>query len=583
MAGAIMANVEAIKKESQQLRGTLREALMSDAATLSESDHQLIKFHGAYEEDDRDQRVERRKQKLDRFYMFMVRSRIPGGRMTSKQYLMHDGVAEKYGDKTLRITSRQGIQFHFVMKGDLKECIAEINRSGLTTWGACGDVVRNVMASPLPLDSPAYRDIQALSEDLKDVFSAKSHAYSEIWLDDEKLDLGNEPQEDDIYGDVYLPRKFKIGIAVPPRNDVDLYSQDIGLVPHVEENKVLGYTFIVGGGMGMSHGKKNTYPVLGKPIFYVSREHVVEVCKAIVTAQRDFGNREDRKRARMKYLIEERGIGWLRSEVRSRLDEQIELSEPEEVVWRTVSDMLGWHEQGDGKLFLSVWVPEGRIHDAEQVKYRSGFREIAERFNLPIRLTPNCNIIFHDIDPANKEEIESILEKYEIPHANSLTETRKMGMACVALPTCGLALAESERVFQDLMCKIDAYLYEFHLQDEPILIRMTGCPNGCARPYNADISFVGKSPGKYVVYVGGSHRGDRLAGLEKKMVSLEEIPYLVRGYLEEFAENRFVGESFSDYWGRTHPLGDRPHPDQFHEEPAKREAAPQLYSIGRMR
>ena len=575
-----MSEAEILKKESNFLRGSLAEAIESDEPTLNEDNQQLIKFHGAYQEDDRDLRVERRKEKLDRYYMFMVRSKIPGGRLTAQQYLIHDEVAGKYGDGGIRITSRQGLQFHFVLKGDLKDCIQTINKSGITTWGACGDVVRNVMASPFPFDTLAYRDIQVLSEELKDAYTAKTRAYSEIWLDGEKLDLGNEPEEETVYGDVYLPRKFKIGIAVPPINDVDLYSQDIGLVPHVDEDGVDGYTFIVGGGMGMSHNKKKTYPVLGKPLFYVKRERVVEVCKAIVITQRDFGDREDRKHARMKYLIEDKGVEWFQNEVRSRLSDSVELSEPKPLEWDTVSDLFGWREQGDGKLFLSLWIPEGRIRNTSRISYRSGLRKIAERFGFPIRLTSNCNIIFHDIDPSQKDAVEKILEQYNIHHTNIMTKARQMGMACVALPTCSLALAESERVFQDLMCKIDASLYEFNLQDEPILFRMTGCPNGCARPYNADFAFVGKSPGQYVLYVGGSIRGDRLAGLEKKMVAYKDIPDLVREYLKDYAENRFDGESFSDYWGRTRPQGDRPHPDQFHEEPEDRIVERELYTIG---
>lgn len=559
-------SVEELKRNSRRLRGSIAESLQSEASHLSDDDAGLLKFHGSYQQDDRDQRKERLKQKQERAYSFMVRSKIPSGAITAEQYLVHDRVAEQYGNGALRITSRQGFQTHFILKGNLKDCIQTINESGITTWGACGDVVRNVMGTPVPIDTPAYRDMRRLAVELKDVFASHSNAYSEIWLDGEKLDLGQGLEEEPVYGDVYLPRKFKIGIAIPPRNDVDIYSQDIGLVPHEENGEVMGYTVIVGGGFGMSHGKDYTYPVLGKPLFFVDRNGVVDACVAIVTTQRDFGNREDRKRARMKYLIEERGLDWFRNEVRSRMASDSKVSEAKSLRWETTGDPLGWHEQGDGKLFCCVWVPEGRIRDEARGRYRSGFSEIANRFGFPVRLTPNCNIIFHDIDPTQKEEMNTLLAEYGIPQHSELTEARRMGMACVALPTCGLALAESERVFQELLDEIDKHLSELGLREEPILFRMTGCPNGCARPYNADFAFVGKSPGKYVLFVGGSHRGDRLAGLEKKMAAFEELPALIREYLEEYVKDRLPGETFSDYWGRARVNGDAPRPEQFHDE-----------------
>lgn len=559
-------SVEDIKKKSKRLRGDIEPVLQSDSSKFEEQEYQLLKFHGTYQQDNRDLRQQLRKEGKERAYSFMVRSKIPGGRLTAQQYLVHDHVAGELGNGSLRITSRQGFQLHFILKGDLKSCIAQINECGLTTWGACGDVVRNVMASPAPIDSPAHRDIQALSEELKDVFGSQSNAYSEIWLDGEKLDLGQGEEEEPIYGEAYLPRKFKIGIAIPPRNDVDIYTQDIGLIPQVENDQVLGYHVLVGGGFGMSHGKAYTYPALGKPLYYVAREHVVEVCKAIVTTQRDHGNRENRKQARMKYLVDKMGIDWMRDQVRSRVSGDVAFHEAQIPEFDTTGDPLGWHEQGDGQLFCSVWIPEGRIQDTDEGNYRSAFREIAETMKPPMRLTPNCNIIFHDLAPSQQQELNAILEKHNIAAPETLTEARRLGMACVAMPTCGLALAESERVFQGLLDKIDVHLRELGLENDNILIRMTGCPNGCARPYNADFAFVGKSPGKYVFFVGGSYRGDRLAGLEKKMVDLDDIPGLVRTYLDEYVANRLPGESFSDYWGRTHRNGAAPSAEQFHQE-----------------
>lgn len=560
-------SVEDLKKESKRLRGKIEQTLAAPVDNFEEDEYQLLKFHGIYQQDNRDSRVERRKQGLDREHIFMVRSRIPAGVLTAPQYLIHDDVVGKFGNGSLRITSRQGLQVHFVVKGGLRDCVRSINESGITTWGACGDVVRNVMGAPSPVKDAAHQDIWKLAAELAETFKSKSRAYSEIWLNGEKLDTPGS-EEEPIYGDVYLPRKFKFGIAVPPRNDTDLYTNDVGLAPHVEDGAVVGYTVIVGGGMGMSHAKKNTRPILGKPMFYVDRARVTDLCKAIVLTQRDLGNREDRKQARMKYLVDKLGVDAFKKEVLSRLKVGIQVLEPKPLVWNTTGDMLGWNQQGDGKLFLGVWVPEGRIIDGDEANYRSAFRALVEKYATPVHFTPNCNIIFADIDPKHKDDINALLKEHNVSPDDTFTEARRLGLACVAMPTCGLALAESERVFQGVLDEIDVHLRELGLDQDPILIRMTGCPNGCARPYNADIAFVGKSPGKYVVFVGGSHRGDRLSVLNKKVADIKDVPNLVRGYLDEYVSNRKDGELFSDYWGRVHIKGADPTPEQFHQEPA---------------
>ena len=561
-------SVEEIKSESHALRGTIQETLLGDASHFSDEEYQLLKFHGTYQQDDRDQRVPRKKKNLDKAWMFMVRSKLPGGALSAQQYLAHDRIAGDLGNGTLRITTRQGFQLHGVLKGDLQDYIRRINESGITTWGACGDVVRNITAAPTPFKDEAHLDAQRLARELSETFLAKTTAYAQIWLNDEHLNP--EPGDaEPIYGRVYLPRKFKIGIAIPPRNDIDIYTNDLGFISNVENGVVTGYTVVAGGGFGMSHGKTETFPALAKPLFYVAREHAVKAAVAVVGAQRDFGNRNDRKRARLKYLIDERGIDWFREEVVKRLDAPYEPAK--EVHWNTVSDVLGWHEQGDGKLFCALWIEEGRIKDTPQRKWRTAFRTIAEQFGFPVRLTTNCNIIFHDIDPTAKEKCTDILAAHGIPKPEYLTETRRLAQACVALPNCGLALAESERVFHLVLDKVDDILREFGLNEEPILIRMTGCPNGCARPYNADIAFVGRMPGKYALFVGGSVTGERLAGLQEKTVTLEDIPARVRGLIEEFVQNRHGNENFSNYWGRTHVNGPAPKPEQFHFEFAQRE------------
>jgi sulfite reductase (ferredoxin) len=560
-------SVEQIKAESHALRGTIEESLEAETSHFSEEESQLLKFHGTYQQDDRDQRTARKQQSLDKAWIFMVRSKLPGGALSAEQYLAHDKIAGELGNQTLRITTRQGFQIHGVLKGTLQESIQRINESGVTTWGACGDVVRNTVAPAAPLKDAAHLDAQRLAREISETFLAKSTAYAQIWLNGEPV--GEETDSGElIYGTVYLPRKFKIAIGIPPRNDVDIYSNDLGFVSHVEKGEVKGYTLVVGGGFGMSHGKTETYPVLAKPLFYVTKEHAIKAAIAVVTTQRDHGNRTDRKRARLKYLVDERGIDWFREQVASRLNAPFE--PPKDVAWKTVSDLYGWREQGDGKLFCTLWIEEGRIKDTPERQWRTAFRKIAERFNVPVRLTTNCNIIFHDIDPADQKAINDILIQHGIPRPEDLTETRRLAQACVALPTCGLALAESERVFHTVLDKVDDILREFGLEQEPILIRMTGCPNGCARPYNADIAFVGRAPGKYAFYVGGSVTGQRLAGLQEKTITLEEIPNRVRALIEEFVEQRQNSETFSAYWGRTHVNGPAPSPEQFHLEFAQR-------------
>lgn len=571
-------NVEEIKAESRALRGTIREGLAADSSHFSEDEYQLLKFHGTYQQDDRDQRAARKAQNQDKAWMFMVRSKLPGGDLTAAQYLEHDKIAGELGNGTLRITTRQGFQTHGVLKGDLKECIRRINESGVTTWGACGDVVRNTIAAAAPIADPAHRDAQRLAKELSQAFLSRSTAYADIWLNDEKLAVGTSSgssensrssevagtNEEPLYGKQYLPRKFKIAIAIPPRNDVDVYANDLGFIAQVEAGEVKGYTVVVGGGFGMTHGKQDTYPVLAKPLGYVGRDQVIQTAVAVVTVQRDFGNRTDRKRARLKYLIDEKGIEWFRQEVQARLP--FPLQAPKEIRWDTVSDILGWHQQGDGKLFCGIWIQEGRIQDAEGVNTRSAFAKIAQEFGFPVRLTTNCNLIFYNIDPAQKPAVNKILIEHGIQRPEDLTPVRQLAQACVGLPTCGLALAESERAFPSVLDKIEEVMADLGLSEEPILIRMTGCPNGCARPYNADIAFVGRGPGKYAFYVGGSLTGERLVGLQQKSLPVAAIPGRVRELLEEFVRDRFQGETFSDYWGRTHVNGPSPKPEQFHIE-----------------
>lgn len=558
-----MSNVEELKKNSRNLRGGIAETLKQDIALFGDDDSQLIKYHGTYQQDDRDLRVTRREQGLDKAYMFMVRSKVPAGMVTAEQYLAHDRIADDIGNHTLRVTSRQDFQIHGVLMGNLKSCLQRINESGITTLGACGDVVRNVMSSPWPIKKPAYEDALQLAKAITIAFLPRTNAYAEIWLDGEQITP--EFESDPIYGDAYMPRKFKIGIAVPPRNDIDVFSNDVALVSYVKKGVVEGYSVFAGGGFGMTHNKSETFPALAQPIGFVSREDVMSVVKAIILTQRDHGNRLNRKQARLKYVIHQHGMTWFKKEMKKRLDKPVKFIKVKTVKWESVSDMFGWHKQGDGNWFCSVWVPEGRIKDSAEGNYKTAFRKIAEELRFPARLTANCNLLFHDIPTNQKETVNQILQEHNIPLPESLTEVRRLGMACVSLPTCGLGLAESERVFQKALDGIEGVMRELHIENEPILFRMTGCPNGCARPYNADFGFVGKSQGKYAFYVGGSFRGNRIGVLQNKMLAYEDIPNAVRPYLQEFVENRQNGETFTDYWGRTHPQ-ENVNPEQFHTE-----------------
>ncbi len=584
------ASVEEIKEQSRGLRGHIPEAFADAALShVEEAENVLLKFHGTYQQDDRDQRVARAKEKLDKAWSFMVRSKMPGGRITAKQWLIHDELC-RLSEGSLRLTNRQGIQLHGTLKGNLKAVIAGINKSGLTTMGACGDVVRNTMGPAAPVKDEVHADAQRLAEELSQRFLWRSQSYADIWLDGEKIDLDWAQQDvapavrektvspdvaetgDAIYGRLYLPRKFKMGISIQPQNDVDVFSQDLGFVPHVVNGSVEGYTIVVGGGFGMSHGQLSTRPFLAQPLFYVPRVHVVDAAEAIVTVQRDHGNRTERKNARMKYTIQTMGIDAFRAEVVSRLP-GISTEPAKPIHFDTVEDHLGWFDQGDGQLYCAVYVSMGRITDRpDGPAYLSAFNEIARDLGLPFVITPNTNVIIADVPADKKTVVDAILAKHSVPHSDGMTATRRVAHACVALPTCGLALSESERALPGALDGIDTILRELGLENDPILIRMTGCPNGCGRPYNADFGFVGRAPNKYAMFVGGSIAGDRLAGLEQKTILTADIPGAVRPYLEAYKQERQPGETFSAWFGRTRDVGPAPDPEQFHIELSERAA-----------
>ncbi|WP_208592139.1 assimilatory sulfite reductase (NADPH) hemoprotein subunit [Gracilibacillus suaedae] len=537
-------SMEKLKEESRFLRGTIEEGLQDPiTASISEDDTKLLKFHGSYQQDDRDIRDERRKQKLEPAYQFMLRVAIPGGVATPKQWLATDELAQKYGDHTIKLTTRQAFQLHGILKWNLKDTIKTINEALMTTIAACGDVNRNVMCNPNPYQSEVHQEIQDWAQKISDHLSPKTGAYHEIWLDKEKI-IDSKEEEEPIYGKTYLPRKFKIGIAAPPSNDVDVFSQDIGLIAIIENDQVQGFNVVVGGGMGSTHGNTNTYPQLGKIAGYCAKKDVVDVAEKIVTIQRDYGNRSDRKNARFKYTIDRYGLDWFKQELAERLG--WELEEAKEYHFDHNGDRYGWIK-GSNRWHLTLFVENGRVKDSDDYKLMTALREIANIHTGDFRLTPNQNLVIANATAPKKKKINEILDMYGIRDGKQYSGLRRNSIACVAMPTCGLAMAESERYLPSLIDKIEGLLAEEGLQDEEIVIRMSGCPNGCSRPALAEIAFIGKAPGKYNLYLGGSFIGDRLNQLYRENIGEEEILATLKEIFQDFAQNRTNKEHFGDF------------------------------------
>jgi sulfite reductase (ferredoxin) len=545
-----LSEVERIKLESGGLRGTLPHELASDADHLSGEARQLIKFHGSYEQEDRDARKERKQAGLGPAYQFMVRSKVPGGVLTAAQYLVHDELAERLGNGTLRITTRQGIQLHGVVKGDLRAAIAGLNDALVTTLGACGDVVRNVVGCPAPLPGGAREQALAIVREISDRFLPATRAYHELWVDGEKVTDGEtEAAVDPVYGDQYLPRKFKIGFAFPDDNCTDVHTNDLGLLVIERGGRLAGFNLLVGGGLGRTHGKTVTYPRLAEPLGFATPDEVFEVATAIVEVQREHGNRVDRRRARLKYLLDERGIEWFRAEVERLLGRP--LAAPLPVAVTGVHDHLGWHRQGDGRWFFGIFVENGRIADTPALRLRSALRAVARRFAPGFNLSTQQNVLLTGIAEDDRASVERLLAEHGLVPLHQISGPRRWSMACPALPTCGLALAESERVLPAVMDRLDTELARLGLAGEPVTVRMTGCPNGCARPYSAELAFVGRSLGKYAVWLGGSAEGTRLAKPWADLVPLDELVPTVLPLFERFARERSPGETFGDFHHRV--------------------------------
>ncbi len=552
-----LSPVETIKVESRLLRGTIQEDLTSDSDEFEKSNTQLLKFHGTYQQDNRDARNQKDGDgKAGKQFSMMTRTRIPGGRLTAAQLLAHLDLCDTLGNSTLKCTTRQALQLHGILKSDLKATIRRISDVQLSTLAACGDVNRNVMCCPAPVVGPVYEELHRLTEALKDHLAPRTKAYYELWLRDdesgeETLVGGGKPDEDDepIYGPTYLPRKFKIAIALPEDNCIDIYTNDLGFLAVVRDGKVIGYNVSVGGGLGTTPSAKKTFPALAKRMAFVTPEQAVGVAEAVVKVQRDNGNREDRKVARLKYVIADKGVEWFRDQVEQYFGQKLADCTDDEV--HAVDDHMGWFPQGDGKFFYGWNVENGRLYDDEHRQWKSALREICAALNPGIRLTAHQSILFTDLQEQDQPVLKAIIKKYGLPLTEEISTVRRWSMACVALPTCGLAVTESERVLPNLIDDLEKELAKLGLEQEAFTLRMTGCPNGCARPYNSDIGLVGKTKGKYTIFLGGQLLGKRLNTIYKDLIPFEEIVPTLTPVFVAFKQHRQVSETFGDFCNRV--------------------------------
>lgn len=545
---------EGIKEESDGLRGAIPEELADRNAFVSDASYELLKFHGSYQGYNRDTATVRKKQGLDKEWEFMVRIKMPAGRLTAEQYLALDRLAGDYANGTLRITTRETIQFHCIVKGDLKPIIAGINHTLLSTLGGCGDVVRNVTCCPAPVKGKIHDIFEQAAFTLAKHMAPRTKQYHEIWLDGEKIDTSGPAQvapedEEPLYGATYLPRKFKIGLARPEDNCIDVLTNDLAFIALFDGEELQGYNVALGGGMGMKHNKPETYPRLATPVVFIAPEDLVPVAEAVVKLQRDHGDRSNRQHARLKYVVEEKGIAWTKQTLEEYAGKKLEGPRPMPAF--TIHDHMGWHAQGDGKWYLGLPVTCGRIKDYDNEYVRSAVREVVRKYRMDLRLTAESHLIFCDIEEGQKEDIVQILRKHKVVLREDITEAYRYALACVALPTCGKALAEAERVKVPLMHDIEKVMEGHGLKNEKIAIRMAGCPNGCSRPYVGDIGIVGRAPGLYALFVGGDFEGTRLNEKILDKVKFNDIPQVADHMFALFAQQRRADEPFGDFCQRV--------------------------------
>lgn len=555
-------SVEDIKRASAGLRGSLLESL-ADPVTgaLREDDQILIKYHGSYQQDDRDLREERRVAKLEPAYSFMIRTRTPGGVLAPSQWLDLDRVASTYAERGLRITTRQAVQFHGVIKRELKATMKAINAALVDTLAACGDVNRNVAVAANPLVSAAHATVYAQAAALSEHLLPNTRAYYEIWLDEERV-AGGDPAAEPIYGSTYLPRKFKIGFAIPPLNDVDVFAQDLGFVAHLDGEVLTGYTVLVGGGMGSTHGDAETYPRLADPLGFITPEQLIPVATAVVTAQRDLGNRAVRKHARLKYTIDRIGLDVFRSEVEARSG--ITLAPPKPLAFEHNGDRFGWVEGEDGRAHLTLRITAGRVQDGDAGLWQTGLRAIAQALldagEGEFRLTPNQNLVIAGLSPTARATVDALVTTYGLDHFRRATPLALNALACVALPTCALAMAEAERYLPALLDRVESALDRHGLRDADIHLRISGCPNGCSRPFLGEIALVGKAPGRYNLMLGADHRGARLNALYRENVDEAQILAALEPLIADYAKQRRDGERFGDFLVRRGVVAPKPGP-----------------------
>jgi sulfite reductase (ferredoxin) len=549
-----LSPVEIIKEASNYLRGTIGSELQADTTHFSKPDIQLLKFHGTYQQDDRETRVTSSEGgKSEKSFSFMVRCRIPAGIMTSDHLLAYLDLCDEIGNSTVKVTTRQAIQLHGIIKSDLKKCIRRINDVGQSTLSACGDVNRNVMACPAPYHDGIRPQVQKLAYDLAMHLAPQSKAYHELWLTDDEtgektLAGGSDEFFEPIYGKVYLPRKFKTAIALPNDNCVDVYTNCLGYIAVIRNGELIGYNVTVGGGLGTTPAIKKTAPMLARRMAFCTPEQAVAVGEAVVKVQRDFGNRGDRKVGRLKYLIASRGIEWFRSKVEEYLGEKLADCTSDDVTEH--NDHIGWDQQGDGKWFYGFNVENGRLYDNENRQWKKALRDICTILKPEIRLTAHQSILFCNIEEKDKQKLERLIKGYGLPLSEEISTVRRWSIACVALPTCSLAITESERVLPSVIDEMEVELQKLGLEKEKFTVRMTGCPNGCARPYNADIGLVGKAKGKYTLFLGGTRIGTRLAFVHKDLVPMEQIVPTLKPIFTAFRNLRQPEESFGDFCNR---------------------------------
>ena len=563
---------ELLKAGSNFLRGhILRDLADQSTGGITEDSAQLTKFHGIYAQDDRDLRNERRKAGQEKAFSFMARLRLPGGVCTTAQWLALDRLADECANGTLKLTTRQTFQFHGVLKANLWRTINGVNKALLDTIAACGDVNRNVMCNPNPERSELHTEVYKVARDISTHLLPRSSAYHELWVGDHLVG-GGEPEAEPIYGATYLPRKFKIVVAVPPSNDVDIFAHDLGYIAITDATgKLVGFNVTVGGGLGMSHNQLETFPRIADILGFCTVEQAVEVAEKVMVVQRDYGDRTDRKHARLKYTIEDRGLAWFRSEVEARLGYR--LGAPRAYQFTHTGDRYGWVRSHDGRSHFTLFIMSGRVRDDADYKLKTALREIALAHKGDFRLTANQNLIIANITPEDRPQIEALLRKHKLDTANDASGLKLNAMSCVALPTCGLALAESERYLPELVSLLEAEFEAAGLRHDEVTLRITGCPNGCGRPYLAEIGFVGKSPGKYNVYLGAAFNGSRLNILYKSNVPETEIVALLGPIIRRYAVERLPGERFGDFTIRAGYVQTTHSSQDFHDSP-KTKAAP---------